>query len=122
MDGGHGEGSQPIAIGVGHSDDLLPLLGFVAGVAHPIAVQDAASEVLLGCERGHARDERLRQRPVMRPCRQGAVDVRGMQGRLTVDLCGDGDALPRPPGREAPQEEMKDARLAQCAWWSTLGP
>src|SRR5215510_10383216 len=37
IDGCHGEGSQHIAMVVGHGDDLLPFLVFVARVANAIA-------------------------------------------------------------------------------------
>src|SRR5215469_1918080 len=35
--GRHGQGSQHVAMVVGHGDDLLPFLMLVAGVAHAIA-------------------------------------------------------------------------------------
>src|SRR5215510_7055825 len=37
IDGCHGEGSQHVAIVVGHGDDLLPFLVLVAGIADAIA-------------------------------------------------------------------------------------
>src|SRR5215471_7419295 len=37
IDGCHGEGSQHVAMVVGHGDDLLPFLVLVAGIADPIA-------------------------------------------------------------------------------------
>jgi hypothetical protein len=36
-------------------------------------------------------------------------------------ICRDGQALPLHPRIEDPQDEVKDATIAQCALWTSLG-
>jgi hypothetical protein len=47
-------------------------------------------ELLLLGEVGHAGDERLLERPVIGPFREGAVDVGVMQSRLALGVLGMG--------------------------------
>ena len=55
------------------------------------------------------------------PFRQGAGDIRVMDGRLALGVCGEGEALPLHPGIEHPSDEVKDALIAQFALGPTLG-
>src|SRR5712691_10759687 len=49
------------------------------------------------------------------------VDGRVVDGRVTIDVFRYGQTLPLHPGVEHPQDEMKDAMIAQFALWTALG-
>ena len=78
-------------------------------------------EVLLCREMPHTGYERLPERPVIRPFGKDFVDGRIVDGRLALGVLWYGQALPLHPGVEHPQDEVKDAIIAQFALRSTLG-
>src|SRR5207245_9067823 len=78
-------------------------------------------ELLLGREMPHTGYERLPERPVIRPFRKDFVDGRIVDGRLASGVLWYGQALPLHPRVEPPQDEIKDAMIAQFALGSTLG-
>ena len=84
-------------------------------------MEHAGIEVLRGCTMGHTGDACLPQRPISSPFREDCVDGRVMDGWVATGLCRYGQALPLPPRREAPHDEVKDAIRAQCALETSLG-
>jgi hypothetical protein len=132
MDGGNRGGCDDRAMIVCDRDTLLPcprlvprlsnsIAPCVATVLVPSPWSTLVSEVLRGCTMGHTGDACLPQRPISSPFREDCVDGRVMDGWVATGLCRYGQALPWPPRREAPHDEVKDARRAQCALETSLG-
>src|SRR5262249_31109721 len=78
-------------------------------------------EVLLGHQMPNTGHERLPERPIIGPLRKDFVDGRVVDGRLAWGVCRHGQTLPLHPGVEHPQDEVKDAIIAQFALWTALG-
>src|SRR4051794_22477656 len=78
-------------------------------------------EVLLGREMPHTGHKRLPERALIRPFGKDFVDGRVVHGWLPIGVCWHGQALPLHPGIEDPQDEVKDAIIAQFALWTALG-
>jgi hypothetical protein len=95
-----------------------PLYGHGIG---SVAIAHAGIEVLRGGTMGHTGGACLAQRPISSPFREDCVDGRVMDGWVATGLCRYGQALPLPPRREAPHDEMKDTIRAQCARETSLG-
>ncbi len=84
-------------------------------------MEHADIEVLLGGEMRHTGDERLPQRPIIGPFREDPVDRRVMDGRFALGVVWYGQALPLHARIQDPEDEVKDAMIAQFALRSTLG-
>jgi hypothetical protein len=69
----------------------------------------------------HTSDERLPERPIIGPCGKGSVDGRVVDGRLALGVLRHGQALPLHPRVEDPQDEVKDAMIAEFALRPPLG-
>src|SRR5215471_18947663 len=94
-----------------------PLFGHGIG---PVAMQHAEIELLLGREKPYTGHKRLPQRPIIGPLRKDFVDGRVVNGRFAIGLCRDGQALPLHAGVEHPQNQVKNAIIAQFALRSPL--
>jgi hypothetical protein len=84
-------------------------------------MQDAEVEVLLLCEVSHTRHKRLPQRPITGPCGKDFIDGRIVNGWLALGIVRDGQALPLHARIQDPQDEVKDAMIAQFALGTPLG-
>ena len=71
-------------------------------------------------EMPHTGHKRLPERPIIRPFGKDFVDGRVVNGWFPSGVCWHGQALPLHPGIEDPQDEVKDAILAQFALWPAL--
>src|SRR5438876_8984062 len=78
-------------------------------------------ELLLGREMPHTGHKRLPERAIIRPFGKDFVDGRIVDGRFALRVVWNGQALPLHPGVEHPQDEVKDAIIAQFALRSPLG-
>ena len=58
--------------------------------------------------------------PIIRPFGKDFVDGRVVNGGFPSGVCWHGQALPLHPGIEDPQDEVKDAIIAQFALWTAL--
>jgi hypothetical protein len=65
--------------------------------------------------------KRLLERPVIGPCGKGAIDVGVVYGRLAMGVLRDWQALPRHPRLEHPQDEVKEAMIAEFTLRTPLG-
>jgi hypothetical protein len=84
-------------------------------------MEDTDIELLLVREMGYTGDERLLERPIIGPFGKGSVDVGVVNVRLARGTFRDGQALPLHPGREHPQNEVKEAMIAEFAPRTALG-
>ena len=84
-------------------------------------MQHAEIKLLLNREMPHTGHERLPERAIIRPFGKDFVDGRVVNGRLALGVVRHGQALPLHPGVEHPQDEVKDAIIAQFALWPALG-
>ena len=78
-------------------------------------------EVLLSGERGHTGHERLPKRPVIGRFGKDFVDRRVVDGRLAMGIFRYRQALPLHARIQDPQDEVKDAVIAQFALRASLG-
>ncbi|MDQ4146865.1 MAG: hypothetical protein M3120_04110 [Pseudomonadota bacterium] len=78
-------------------------------------------ELLLVREMGYTGDERLLERPIIGPFGKRSVDVGVVNVRLPGGTFRDGQALPRHPRIQHPQNEVKEAMIADFAPWTALG-
>src|SRR6266508_4367335 len=69
----------------------------------------------------HAGHKRLLKRIIIGPFRKGSVDSCVVDCRLTMDVFRYRQALPLHPGIEDPQDEVKEAVIAQFALRTSLG-
>ena len=60
--------------------------------------------------------------PLVSPCGKRSVDVGVVDVRRARGTFRQGHALPRPPGRQPPSDEVQEAMLAECAPRTPLGP
>ena len=84
-------------------------------------MEHAEIELLRGREMPHTGHKRLPERSIIRPFRKDFVDGRVVNGRLALCVVWNGQALPLHPRVEDPQDEIKDAIIAQFALRSPLG-
>jgi len=84
-------------------------------------MEHAEIELLLGREMPHTGHERLPERPIIGPSGKDFVDSRIVNGRLALGVVRHGQTLPLHPGVEHPQDEVKDAVIAQFALGTALG-
>jgi len=84
-------------------------------------MKDTEVELLGFSEMPHTGHERLPERAVIGALRQDLVDGRVMEGWCAMGICRHGPALPWHPGVEHPQDEVKDAIIAQFARGTALG-
>ena len=98
----------------------MPSPFFCHGVG-PVTMEYAGIEVFLGRKMPHARNERLPERPIIRPFGKDFVDGRVVDGRLALGVLRYGDALPLHACIQDPQNEVKDAMIAQFALRTPLG-
>src|SRR6266581_12742 len=84
-------------------------------------MEHAEIELFLRREMPHTRHKRLPERPIIGPFDKDFVDGRIVDGRLALGVCRHGQALPLHPRVENPQDEIKDAIIAQFALWPALG-
>jgi hypothetical protein len=84
-------------------------------------MEHAEIELLLDREMPHTGHKRLPERAITRPFRKDFVDGRVVNGRLALRVVWNGQALPLHPGVEQPQDEVKDAIIAQFALRAPLG-
>ena len=78
-------------------------------------------ELLLNREMPHTGHKRLPERAIIRPSGKDFVDGRVMDGRLAMGIGRHGQALPLHARVEDPQDEVKDAMIAQFTLRSPLG-
>src|SRR5262245_25733867 len=78
-------------------------------------MEDTEVEFFLCCEMAHTGDERPLERPVIGPFGKHSVDIGVVQCRLAMGVVRYGQALPRHPRIEDPQDEVQDAMIAQFA-------
>src|SRR5215468_3668890 len=78
-------------------------------------------ELLLDRKMPHTGHKRLPERAIIRPFGKDFVDDHVVNSRLALRIVWNGQALPLHPGVEHPQDEVKDAIIAQFALRSTLG-
>jgi hypothetical protein len=69
----------------------------------------------------HAGHKRLLKRIIIGPFRKGSVDSCVVDCRLTMDVFRYRQALPLHPGIEDPQDEIKEAVIAQFTLRTSLG-
>ncbi len=69
----------------------------------------------------HTGDEGMLKGAVIRPPGEDFVDRRIVDGRLALGVCRYGQAFPLHPRIEDPQDEVKDAMIAEFALRSALG-
>src|SRR5215510_13977961 len=81
----------------------------------------AQVEVFLARKMPHTRHKRLPERAVIRPFGKDFVDSGVVDGRFAVGVLWYGQALPLHPRVELPEDEVKDAIIAQFALRSPLG-
>ena len=86
----------------------------------PVTMEHAQIEVLLCREMPHTGHKRPPQRPIIGPFGKDFVDSRVMDGWFAMGICRHGQALPLHPRVEQPQDEVKDAIIAQFALRSPL--
>ena len=84
-------------------------------------MQHTNIEVLLGREMPHTRHERLPERSIIHPFRQGAVNIGVVDGGFAISVLREREALPLHPRVEHPQDESEDPMRAQFALWAPLG-
>jgi hypothetical protein len=84
-------------------------------------MQNAEVKVLLGGKMRHTGNERLLKRAIIGPFRQGSVHICVVYFWLAMRIFRHGPTLPRHPRVEDPQDEVKDAMIAQFTLGSTLG-
>ena len=84
-------------------------------------MQHAEVELLLIREMPYTGDERLLERPIIGPFGKGSIDVRVVNGWVAIGAFRNGQALPLHPGIEYPQDEVKEAMIADFALRTTLG-
>jgi hypothetical protein len=77
--------------------------------------------VLFCREMGHTGEERIPERPIIGPFREDALNGRVVNGRMAMGVLRHGQALPLHSRVEDPQDEVKDAMVAQLALRPTLG-
>jgi hypothetical protein len=78
-------------------------------------------ELLLVREMGYTGDERLLERPIIGPFGKGSVDIGVVNVRLASGTFRDGQALPLHPRIHHPQNEVKEAMIADFAPRTALG-
>ena len=81
----------------------------------------AGVEVLLCRQMPYTRHKRLPQRPISSPSGKHFGDCCVVDGRFTLGVVWDGQALPRHPGVEHPHDEVADTLRAECALRPPLG-
>ena len=84
-------------------------------------MQHAGVEVVLGRQMPHTGHKRVPQRPIIGPSGKDFVDGRVVNGWLALRVVWNGQALPLHPGVKHPQDEVKDAIIAQFALRAPLG-
>ena len=84
-------------------------------------MEHAEIELLLNREMPHTGHKRLPERAIIRPSGKDFVDGRVVDGRVALRVVWNGQALPLHPGVEHPQDEVKDAMIAQFALWTAPG-
>src|SRR4029450_895490 len=84
-------------------------------------MEHADIELLLTCEMPHTGHKRLPERAIIGPFSKDFVDSRIVNGRFPLRVVWNGQALPLHSGVEHPQDEVKDAIIAQFALRSPLG-
>ena len=77
--------------------------------------------MLLGAKMRHTGNERLLKRAIIGPFRQDSVHICVVYFWLAMRIFRHGPTLPRHPRVEDPQDEVKDAMIAQFTLGSTLG-
>ncbi len=85
-------------------------------------MEHAEVKFLLVREMGHTGHKRLLERPVIGPFGKGSVDGGVVNFGLASGVFGNGRALPLHPGIEDPQDEVKEAMIAQFTLRTSLGP
>src|ERR1700745_971337 len=95
-----------------------PLFGH--GV-RPVAMEHSKIELFLDREMPHTGYKRLPEGPVICPFGKHFVDSRIVDGRLTLGVLGYRQALPLHPCVEHPEDEIKDAMIAEFALRPTFG-
>ena len=84
-------------------------------------MEHAEVTCLLVREMGHTGHKRLLERTVIGPFGKGSVDVGVVNVGLASGVFGNGRALPRHPGIEDSQDEVKEAMIAQFTLRPALG-
>jgi hypothetical protein len=84
-------------------------------------MQHAEVEFLLVREMTYTGDERLLERSIIGPFGKGSVDVRVVNVWFAMRVFRHGQALPLHPRIKHPQDEVKDAMIADFALWTALG-
>src|SRR5215475_5471689 len=84
-------------------------------------MQHAGVELLLLREMPYTRDERLLERPIVGPFGKRSVDVGVVDVRRASGTFWNGQALPLHAGIEHPQDEVKEAMIADFALRTALG-
>ena len=84
-------------------------------------MEDTEVEVLFCREMRHTGHERLPERPIIGPFSKDFVDGRVVNGWFPNGVCWHRQALPLHPRVEHPQDEVKDAMIAQFALGPALG-
>jgi hypothetical protein len=132
MGGSNRGGCDDRAMMVCDRDTLLPCLGlvprlsnsiapFVATVLVPSPWSTLVSRCFAAARWATRAMHACRSDPISGPFREDCVDGRVMDGWVAAGLFRYGQALPLPPRREAPHDEVKDAIRAQCALETSLG-
>jgi hypothetical protein len=84
-------------------------------------MKDAYIEFLLVREMPHTSDKRLLERPIIGPFGKRSVDIGVVNVRLASGTFRDGQALPLHPRIQHPQNEVKEAMIADFAPRTALG-
>ena len=84
-------------------------------------MQHAGVEVFLGRQMLYTGHKRLPQRSIIGPFGKDFVDGRVVNHWFALGVLRYGQTLPLHPGVEHPQDEVKDAMIAQFTLRSTLG-
>ena len=85
-------------------------------------MEHAEVKLLLVCEMGHTGHKRLLERAVIGPFGKGSVDGGVVDFGLASGVFGNGQAFPLHAGIEDPQDEIKEAMIADFARRTPLGP
>ena len=76
-------------------------------------MEHAEIELLLGREMSYTGHKRLPERAIIGPSGKDFVDGRVVNGWLSIGVCRNGQALPLHPRIQDPQDEVKNAVIAQ---------
>src|ERR1700747_202962 len=84
-------------------------------------MQHAEIKMLLVRQMPYTGDEGRLKCAVIGPSGEDFVDGRGVDGRLALGVFRHRQAFPWPPRREDPQDEVKEAMIAELTLGSALG-